>query len=438
MKAQRFIILTLLFLAGFHLSAQVPLDLDEAIDLMKENNTQLKIQQQEIELSKNELKGSLSGFLPDVSVSHTGFYTNDPLNVFGLKLQQKVVTQADFNPELLNDPNGFQHFTTKFAVEQPLLNFDAFAARKALKEKVQAVGYQKEFAEDMLVVEVRKTYTNLQFLFEAKEAVEKGVSAYEEVLRNTENMKDQGYAKESDVLMVKVGLSEVENKLIEIDNNIANLSDYMSWLMGTENQVSYLPTQTLSQTIEPVEDTVEFSEGRADVLAMKSGIEAQNKMLSMHNNGLLPRLNAFGEFNYQDENIVGFGANAYMAGISLSWNIFDGNKTLNSIQRSKINIAKAETEMQLHIEENELELQKTQRQLSANQAKLNLVETAKEQASEALRILENRYAQGLEKTADLLVSQATELEKQVNYLEVIKEHNLLMIQIDFLTNNNNN
>ncbi|HLS30588.1 MAG TPA: TolC family protein, partial [Flavobacteriaceae bacterium] len=115
MKAQRLIFLTLLFFAGFQLSAQVPLDLDEAIDLMKANNTQLKVQEQEIELSENELKGSLSGFLPDVSVSHTGYYTNDPLNVFGFRLQQKVVTQEDFNPDLLNNPSGFQHFTTQFS-----------------------------------------------------------------------------------------------------------------------------------------------------------------------------------------------------------------------------------------------------------------------------------------------------------------------------------
>lgn len=436
MKAQRLIFLTLLFFAGFHLSAQVPLNLEEAIDLMKENNTQLKVQKQEIELSENELKGSLSGFLPNVSVSHTGYYTNDPLNVFGFKLQQKVVTQQDFNPDLLNNPNGFQHFTTQFSVQQPLLNFDAFSARKALKQKVQAVGYQKQFAEDMLVVEVQNTYTNLQFLYEAKDAVEKGISAYNEVLRNTENMKDQGYAKHSDVLMVKVGLSEVENKHIEIDNNISNLSDYLSWLIGTEGQAIYKPTQSLAQVLDPVQ-RADFSETRADILAMKSGLEAQNKMLAINKNGLLPRLNAFGEYYYQDENIFGFGANAYMAGVSLSWDIFDGNKTLNSVQRNKIKRDKSQSEIKLKIEESKLELQKVQRELASQQAKINLTETAKEQAAEALRILENRYAEGLEKTAEVLVAQATEIEKQVNYLEMIKDYNLLVIQIKFLTNNNN-
>lgn len=415
--------------------AQQPLELQTAINLMKENNTQLKIQQYEIELSTNEWSETLSGFLPSVSLSHSGFYTNDPLNTFGFKLQQQIVTQADFNPMLLNSPDAMQHFNTKLSVQQPLLNFDVFVARKALREKVKAVAYQKQHAEDMLVVEIKKVYTNLQFLYEAKNAIAKGILAYEEVLRNTQNMQTQGYVKLSDVLMVQVGLSEVENRQIEIDNSIASLSDYLSWLMGDSSMVIYMPTQSLTQTPLLDNNTV-FSENRADILAMKSGVEVQRKMLSMHKQSLLPRLNAFGEFSYQDKDIAGLGANAYMLGVSLTWDLFNGNKTFNAIKKNKININKAQTEMQLYIEKNKLELQRTKRDLEANQAKINLTLTAKNQAGEALRIIENRYTQGLEKTSDLLVSQATELEKQVKHLEAIKDYNLSAIQIEFLTNKN--
>lgn len=432
----KFLIVTIFgFLTG-SVFGQQPLQLQEAIDQMKENNTQLKVQQHEIDFSNAELSGTLSGFLPKISVSHTGFYTNDPLNSFGFKLQQKVVTQADFNPVLLNNPDEMYHFNTKFSVQQPILNFDVFSARKALKEKIKATEYQKEFAQEMLTVEIKKAYTNLQFLYEAKKAVLKGISAYQEVLRNTQNMEKQGYAKPSDVLMVKVGLTEVQNKQIEIDNNISNLSDYLSWLMGKDSNEIYIPTEELTQKIL-FDENSNFSENRADILAMKSGLEAQNKMVSINKNGLLPRLNAFGEFNYNDKDIVGFGANGFMAGLSISWDIFNGNETFNKIKQSKISVEKAQTEMQLYIEKNQLELQKSKRDLVSNQAKIQLAKTAKEQAEENLRILENRYNQGLEKTSDVLVSQATQLEKQVNYLEAIKDYNLSAIQIEFLTQSSN-
>jgi len=90
-------------------------------------------------------------------------------------------------------------------------------------------------------------------------------------------------------------------------------------------------------------------------------------------------------------------------------------------------------EMRLYVDKNQLELQKAKRDLVSNQAKIQLAKTAREQAGESLRIFENRYGQGLEKTSDLLVSQATDLEKQVNYLEAVKDYNLSAIQIEFLT-----
>src|SRR5690606_38701266 len=89
-------------------------------------------------------------------------------------------------------------------------------------------------------------------------------------------------------------------------------------------------------------DNPHFSENRADILAMKSGLEAQHKMISINKKGLLPKLNAFGEFNYNDKDVVGFGANGYMAGLSLSWDIFDGNETLNKIRQSKISVEKSQ------------------------------------------------------------------------------------------------
>ena len=434
---KRFILLIIIISTSVASSmAQQPLNLADAITLMKQNNSQLRVQQKEVDFANAELEGTKSGFLPRVSLSHTAFFTNDPLNAFGFKLQQQAVTMEDFNPTLLNNPDDITHFNSKIAVQQPILNFDVYAARRALKEKIKANQYQKQFAEDMLVVEIQKAYSNLQFLYEAKKAVGKGQAAYQEVLRNTKNMEKQGYAKASDVLMVQVGLSEVQNKGIDIDNNISNLSDYLNWLMGKPSKEIYIPTESLVKKSLPNEQQV-FSQDRADIKAMRSGLEAQWQMVDMNKKKLLPRINAFGEYNFNDKNIVGFGSNAYLAGISLSWDLFNGNETNNKIKQSKISYAKSESELQVYVEKNELELQKAKRDLTANQAKISLSETAQQQANESLRILENRYGQGLEKTADLLVAQAKTIEKQVALLEAIKDYNLSIIQINFLTQRSN-
>ena len=101
MMTKQFFTLCFLLMT-FSAFAQQPLQLSEAIKEMKANNTQLKIQDNEIKLANSELNATQSGFLPKLSVSHTGLYPNDPLNAFGFKLQQNVVSQADFNLSLIH------------------------------------------------------------------------------------------------------------------------------------------------------------------------------------------------------------------------------------------------------------------------------------------------------------------------------------------------
>src|SRR5690606_38771500 len=433
---KKFWITYFFILIAISVDAQEPLQLEEAISRMKTKNTQLKVQDSEIELGNLERKSTLWGFLPSISLGYTGYYTNDPLNAFGFKLQQKSVTPDDFNPMLLNDPKAISNYNAKMSVQQPLLNFDVFAARQALSRKIKALQHQKEYAEALLTVEMKKAYTNLQFLYEAGRAVLHGKEAYQEVLRNTENMRELGYAKISDVLMVQVGLNEVENREIEIRNNIQNLSDFISWLMGNPLGTQYKPVDSLSRKIL-LDDQRGFSENRADILAMKEGVKAQNKMVTMNWNAVLPRLNAFGEFNYNDKEIFDFKAKSYFAGLALSWDVFDGNSTLNKVKQAKVQVQKSQDELELYVEKETLKLYQAKRDLALHADKIVLTEIAKDQAKESFRIIENRYNQGLEKTSDLLTSQATNLEKQVNYLEAIKDYNLSIIEIEFLTQTSN-
>ncbi|MCC6257662.1 MAG: TolC family protein [Chitinophagaceae bacterium] len=408
------------------------LSLEDAISRMKKNNSQLTVQQLEIKLTGEEISGTKAGFLPRLQIGYNAYYTNDPLNSFGFKMQQQSINQSDFNPALLNNPKAISHFNTKASLQQPILNFEIEAARKAIQQKLAATKFQTAFIEKTLAFEIKRAYTNLQFLYEAQKAIQKGKDAYQEVLRNTLNFQVQGYAKPTDVLMVKTGLIEVQSREVEIMNSISNLSDYLSWLMGSNTGNIYKPETELALANNPAAYS-SISENRGDILALKAGIDAQKNLLVMTKRGAYPRINAFGEYNLNDKHPLGFSANSFMVGISLTWTIFNGTETSSKIRQQKLGIEKAKSEMQVYIQKSNLELLKATREVRAGVAKIGLAESAKEQADESLRILTNRYAQGLEKTSDLLTAQAVKLEKEVKYLESVKDYNINILQIEFLT-----
>src|SRR6056297_1215989 len=111
----KYIIMLVSLLLGLWIQAQEvrPISKSEAIELVKQNNREIKISQQEFLESRGDFRQTNSIFLPNVAVSHLGMTTTNPLMAFGSKLNQGIVTQSDFNPALLNNPERINNFATK-------------------------------------------------------------------------------------------------------------------------------------------------------------------------------------------------------------------------------------------------------------------------------------------------------------------------------------
>jgi len=132
MKSKAFIfswpIVTIILLAGSASQAQEPttrkLTLNEAIAATLNNNKAARIAKLDENIARANYRQTDAVFLPQVSFSYTAMTTNDPLNAFGYKLEQRSITPNDFNPALLNHPSGTADVMTKLEVQQPLLNAD--------------------------------------------------------------------------------------------------------------------------------------------------------------------------------------------------------------------------------------------------------------------------------------------------------------------------
>ena len=146
----------------------------------------------------------------------------------------------------------------------------------------------------------------------------------------------------------------------------------------------------------------------------------------------LPRLNAFGSFEIYDNKPYEFNANGYLAGLQLSWNIFDGYKANSEQQKYKAEILKTQTEIEQYNKQSQLELNKSYRQVSDADNKVKLTNQAWEQTKEAYRIRKNRYDQGLEKSSDLLTSETIMAQKELEYHQAIFEYNTALEYLKFL------
>lgn len=411
----------------------IPIAKSEVLSKVSQDNTSLKISEQEFIEARADYRQTYAIYLPNITASHTGIATTNPLMAFGSKLNQEILTQNDFNPALLNDPSQIENFATKFEIQQPLINMDGVYQRKAAKSKMEAMSLKQQRTSDYLKLEVEKAYMQLQLAYKGVDVLDKALQTALENKKLADNSFKQGYLQRADVLNVEVRVTDVQNQLQTAKSNVQNASNYLSFLMNDESYVVYKPSDSLSVNTFDSVTNESISENRADIKAMQLASNAYESMNKADKMAFLPRLNAFGSYELYDDQIFQGSANGYLFGAQLSWDIFQGSTRFGKAQKSKAEFEKSKLQYEQYVSQSNLELNKAKRMLIDAKNKLNLSTLAMEQSKESFRIRGNRFKEGLEKTSDLLLAETQYAQKQLEYYQTIFEFNYAQAYLQFLT-----
>ena len=410
------------------------LSLDEALNLAAENNLNIKSAEARINAAKASYRMTNSVFLPGIEASHTGVTTNDPLASFGFKLKQEIVQQADFDPARLNDPGSNENFGTKIEIQQPLLNLDGIYARKAAKKQFEAMTYQATRVRKNIEYEVKRAYFMLELAESSVNVLERSVKVAEEALRLTKNNEEQGFAKHADVLEASVRYEERKNQLLEAQNQREAAHDFLAHLLGLKLNEQITTTDSLVQApTQMLATQPDYNlENRSDLLAFQKQIEAGENMVRSNKMKFVPRINAFGAVEWNDDKLLGTSANNYMLGASLSWKLFNGYKNTGAVQQAKSQLDEARFSYQDYLSQSQVQVNNAIRNVNLNYSRIQSSKLAKEQAQESLRIRTNRFEQGLEKTADLLMSEALASGKELEYIQSIYNYRQAIFEMELL------
>lgn len=408
--------------------------LTDAISLAIANNDAVKLSQLDEQIANSKLKQTDAIFLPQVNFSYTSFVTNNPLNAFGFKLQQKAIAPADFDPVKLNHPSSTYDFTSKVELQQPIINLDLFYQRKAAAVQTEMYGLISKRTKEGLAFETEKAYLNLQWLYRVREVVLQALSTSKSVHKSTKDYFEQGLIQKSDLLNAEVYVSNLETQVKQLQSNIEDASDMLSLLMGKPSGIVYI-TDSIQIKPDVNIDSAAIQDSRSDLQAMAKGIEAYDMMIRSSKMNNYPKLNAFASYQLNDNDAFGFKANSYLAGIQLTWNLFNGNRTRNKIVQQSFEKEKLSSQLKQKKEQDIVQINHVRNTASDAMYEMNKRQLNIQQASEALRVLQNRYEQGLVKTTDLLQSQTQLAEQKLGYVQAIYNYNIALATLSFLTNN---
>lgn len=419
---------------AFSMQAQDSLRVSAAdlVEKVKSQNLHVLKSQFEAQASQADFNQSKAVFLPSVQMSYTGMATTNPLMAFGSKLNQQILTSADFNPVLLNNPDRIQNFATRFEVMQPIINLDGFQERHAARAKMEAYQLQSARTAEFMELELQKAYMQLQLAHRAVAVLKK---AQKTILAHQKQANDyfaQGMIQKADMLEVNMREREVAQQLQLAQSSVRQASDYILFLINEKQGVVLVPIDEVSLNGN-APTQMSLPSARKDVQAMEKTTEAYERMYASAKWNFAPRLNAFGSYEIHNRDAFGFGANGYTVGAQLSWNVFDGNKSVGKLQKAKAEWQQAQASEQAYKSQAEMEFQNGLRAWADAKNTMEWSKMAFEQAQEVYRIRSNRFAQGLERNTDVLHAETQMAQKELAFLQAQHEYQLTLQHLNFLT-----
>ncbi len=397
-------------LMSVSVSAEVlRLDLSQAAALAFQQNKLLAAERTGIEAASAGIEQADARFWPSVTASTGVVRTDSALNSFGFKLLQQQTAAADFDPLRLNNPDYVTNVQTRIEVNAPIYQGGALRAAKARAVKsLQAAKMGVEARKQKLLYDVIAAYTRV---FQSKAqvvAAQKSYEAAQKHLKTTQALKRKGMVINSDVMDTNVHRLNAQIALTQAKNAYARSLDELGRLLNlpadTELQLEQPPIlDTLSEDPRSLADWA--AQNRPDIKALLKQNQASLAAIDERDAAFKPQLSVQLAKEWNSENFDLENDNTTLAA-QLQWNLYAGGG-----DRAAVSAARArQLKIQYQIEDKQYEIRNAvidaARLLEEAIQRQHVKQQAQQQSKEALRIRTLRHAQGLEKTVDLLASQA--------------------------------
>lgn len=424
----------------FGQSNKIELTIDEALRLAKENNYEINMAKAEVDIMQADKNKSLAVFLPQITLSETFIRTDDALNVFGFKLKQRSVTAMDFNPALLNNPDPFNNWNTKIDVLQPLLNFDGFYGRAAAGDGLSAIKYKQKRTENYMLFMVKMNYYQITLMEKSLVVVDEALQTAKANLKLFTDYYDEGLITKADLLKGHVFVSDLESKFVEVKGQYETTSDNLKQMLGIKEAGIIKPTNGIERELFVKSDSTNqfLIENRSDIMAYRYKMNAMSNKSTMNWLKFVPRLNAFGIYEFNDTKAFGGGSKSWMVGLNLQWQVFNGYQNVGEIEKSKAEYRHAQLEYEKAKTKGLVEIESAYRDVETALKQIELAENAVEQSQESLRIIKDRYEKGLEKTADLLIAETEFSNSKLKLLQTDFMYNVSLYKLELMTETTDN
>lgn len=384
--------------------APLAVTLEEALERASQNNPMVQAARREVEASLGQKREARSYFLPDVTFTETFSRTDNPVYVFMGKLTQERFGMTDFALPGLNRPAPLNNFQSRAELTLPLFTGGKLAAAyRAAGLGVEAAQSRSAFADSSLRRGVTEAFFGSLLAQRAVSVMDETVKTAEAHLAQVEAMHRQGLVLDSDLLRMRVFVSDMRQQRAARDADARVARAYLAYAMGFEGRVE--PKGDFVPPAEPLpslETAVEAAlASRGDLQA--ASFEARQAELGtrMARSDYFPQVGALAAYEQDTEDFSGHGKN-WMVGVQVRLPLFDGGARSGRLLTASSRQFQAQKALEDARNRVRVEVQEALLRAQAAAERVEVTAQSEEQARENQRIVALRYREGLASITDLL------------------------------------
>ena len=335
-KIAFFTLLSLSFLLNFNGFGQEVLTKSNAVKYVLDNNYGIKIQENNVEIAENNAGILNSGYLPTLSTNLGWDFSlqdrlaeiegNEPLNQNDLETQ-RYNASLDLNYTIFDGLGRIYNYK-QLKLQHNLSQLEA-----------------RETIENTLV-QMFSVYFELARRFKNVAILENTLNLSKERLKRVDYQFKYGQINKLAVLNAEVDVANDSINLINENQNLDNIKRDLMVVLNEELPAEFVVDTTVNfvPLLEIENFITSAKENNVSVQIIEENLLISEYDRKLSFTGYLPRLDLFGSYgwnrNISPESPFFPGSiqttKGYSAGVSLSWNLFDGGQTSVRIQNAKI------------------------------------------------------------------------------------------------------
>ena len=338
-------IFTLLFLGLiFKIEGQENLAKEEALAIALDQNFGIKVSRNVTEIVKNNSSVLNSGYLPTVSVLGGSNYTGSDAEI---AFPGQVDEDGVPIPNRIFEDQESQRFNAGVNLNYTL--FDGLGRKynyKRLKEQYALSELQLRETIEFTILQLFEVYFNIAQLTESNVIFKENLSISKERQKRTEVAFIHGQGNKLAVLNAEVDVTNDSINLIQIKQQLDNSKRDLNLLLnrpiekvfGVDLNVDFVSPILIESWVETA------AENNVELLKQKSNSQINSYDIKISQSGYLPTLGLVGSYGWNLNKspasafFPGTNNTSYSVGVgaSLSWNLFDGGRTLTRVKNAKL------------------------------------------------------------------------------------------------------